>query len=170
MSIDDERFVKFHPNYSVSNHGRIRNDKYDRFIRGTSRCGYKRIVIGGRRMNIHLLVAKYFVENPDDKPFVDHIDHNRSNNHYSNLRYVTRSENGMNRLSFGAVNYKCVSKSGDKYRCMLTIDGNRIGLGTHETPLIAYKCWLRAVNENNILEYQPLAIQNDYKDLILEHH
>ena len=41
----------------------------------------------------HRIVAELFVANPEDKPEVDHIDGNRKNNHYTNLRWVTSKEN-----------------------------------------------------------------------------
>lgn len=46
-----------------------------------------------RTYYLHQLVALLFVENPDGKPEVDHIDGNRLNNAASNLRWVTHQEN-----------------------------------------------------------------------------
>lgn len=44
---------------------------------------------------IHRMVATHFVYNddPQTKTCVDHIDGNKHNNHYTNLEWVTRSEN-----------------------------------------------------------------------------
>jgi len=42
---------------------------------------------------MHRLVAKFFVDNPDNLPQVNHIDGDRSNNHYTNLEWSTCSDN-----------------------------------------------------------------------------
>lgn len=49
--------------------------------------------------SVHRLVAKAFVPNPDNKPFVDHIDTDPSNNRADNLRWVTQHENALNPLT-----------------------------------------------------------------------
>ena len=53
----------------------------------------------GRTYYLHRAVAELFLPNPDNKPEVDHIDTNTSNNDVSNLRWVTRKENMNNPLT-----------------------------------------------------------------------
>lgn len=46
-----------------------------------------------QKMFIHRLVAQAFLENPHNKPIVNHKDSDRGNNLLSNLEWVTDSEN-----------------------------------------------------------------------------
>ena len=45
------------------------------------------------KKDIHKLVALHFVENPFNKPVINHKDHNTFNNYYKNLEWVTIQEN-----------------------------------------------------------------------------
>ena len=58
-----------------------------------------------KKMFVHRLVALTYIPNEDNKPQVDHIDRNKTNNHFSNLRWVTHVENMQNTK---------LSKSGQK--------------------------------------------------------
>jgi hypothetical protein len=62
-----------------------------------NKVGYMRIKLrkgtDGKAHMIARLVASSFVLNPENKPQVNHKDGNTLNNHYSNLEWVTPSEN-----------------------------------------------------------------------------
>lgn len=63
------------------------------------------------RHRIHRLVAEAFIPNPEEKPFVDHIDTDTHNNIVTNLRWVTVSENHLNPLTVA----KRLKKLGDRF-------------------------------------------------------
>lgn len=51
----------------------------------------------------HILVARTFLPNPDNKPVVNHKDLNKLNNFVDNLEWVTFSENAIHALQNGAL-------------------------------------------------------------------
>lgn len=91
--------IKGYPNYQISNLGNVwsvkRQRKLNPFINNR---GYKAINIiaaNGKRKGelIHRLVALAFIDNPEGKPEVNHIDKNKENNNVENLEWVTHGEN-----------------------------------------------------------------------------
>lgn len=95
----------------VSNFGRVwwTSRKYPNghFTYGSdSGKGYLRVGYQGKLYQVHRLVAECFLENPDNKPEVDHIDRNPKNNRVENLRFVTHSENQKNKGKYTIPNAK----------------------------------------------------------------
>ncbi|AXF52527.1 MAG: HNH endonuclease [Caudoviricetes sp.] len=88
--------------YSVTNDGKIYNDKTGRELKGTyARNEYHSVQLTINKklktFMVHRLVAEAFCENPNNYNIVDHIDRNKLNNDSKNLRWVSGSTNALNR-------------------------------------------------------------------------
>ena len=150
-----------YPNYSISNLGNVRNDKTGRILKlSLNTKGYYQVNLcnnsKSKRLIIHRLVGIYFIEKKDEKYEIDHIDRNKINNHYTNLRWVTRSENQQNKSKFKNTisKYKGAYKSGNKWRCM--INHKNVGkkhLGYFDTEEEAGKAYNKFIIENNLGEF-----------------
>ncbi len=112
----------FNGEYEVSSKGRVRRSKiyFDKTINGLhfrhiksqakllrvtqNSHGYNRVFIKGKYHRVARLVATAFVDNPNDRKEVDHINTIRTDDRVENLRWVThntsKSKRGKCVLSF----------------------------------------------------------------------
>ena len=136
---EEWRSVNGYANYQVSNIGRVRNVETEKILKQTmTKLGYCQIGLyreGLRKfLYIHRIVAHAFIENPDNRPCVDHVNHDVSNNTILNLRWVSMSENAMNRTKRQNVSskYKGVSfrKRDNDWHARIMIDGKMKSLGS----------------------------------------
>lgn len=68
---------------------------------GYCRCSVQKLDGTWTSQPVHRLVAKAFIDNPDNKESVNHIDGNRTNNKVENLEWVTAKENVIHSFKFG---------------------------------------------------------------------
>lgn len=79
--------------YSVDTNGVIVNETTGHILVGRVKNGYHLVCINQKYVPVHRIVAMAFCENPDSKPYVNHIDGVKSNNSASNLEWCTHREN-----------------------------------------------------------------------------
>ena len=103
--------------------------------------GYYKTVIKKKDILIHRIIGYAFlgldINNP--KIYIDHIDHNRQNNNWLNLRIVTPQQN-----NFNFSNVKGYSLENNKYRANIKVNGKTIHLGTFEKEEDARNAYLEA--------------------------
>ena len=63
--------------------------------------GYYSVGIKRKTHMVHRLIAKAFLPNPGNKPFVNHLDGNKLNNHVDNLEWCTVQENNLHARQTG---------------------------------------------------------------------
>lgn len=87
-------------NYSISNYGRVRNDKSSRIMKLSKNAqGYPQAYLPspekkkGIQRAVHKLVAEAFIPNPEGLPVVNHMDESQDNNRADNLQWATYQYN-----------------------------------------------------------------------------
>ena len=78
--------------------------------------GYVRCTLNNRFYRKHRIIALQFIENddPENKTQVDHINHVRTDNRINNLRWVSSSENDMNRSIYNGYEAEYVDDISDE--------------------------------------------------------
>ena len=105
-----EDFVKIKgfENYFINKEGQVyfsggrgkRNYRSPGYVKSTlAKNGYYIVHLDGKVYYVHRLLANAFLENPENKKEVDHIDGNPKNNNLDNLRWATPKENSNNSIS-----------------------------------------------------------------------
>lgn len=93
-------------NYEVSNFGKVRNKNTGYILTpAVHHKGYLKAQMKDNTKHvgrfIHRLVAIAFIPNPSNLPQIDHLDNDKTNNHVSNLEWVTGKENHRRKVADG---------------------------------------------------------------------
>ena len=84
-------------NYKITKDGKVWSKRSKIFLKLTLCNGYYFIHLRsngkGKHISINRLVAQTFIPNPDNKPYVNHINCDKTDNRVENLEWVTQKEN-----------------------------------------------------------------------------
>lgn len=123
------------PNHAITRCGKVYSHISKRFLSPSVRGEYLSIGLYHDRKRksfaVHRLVALVYLDNPENKPCVNHIDGDKFNNHVSNLEWCTHSENAIHAVETGlkgqTINhYRSLDESIVKSICSLLQDGFRV--------------------------------------------
>jgi hypothetical protein len=108
-------------------------------------AGYVHFSIDGIRVYGHR-VAVLLVTGAWPDAEVDHIDRNRSNNRWSNLRQAAHSENAHNRAIYrnNSSGLKGIYRNKDRWSASIMAGGKKKHLGTFDTPVLAHLAYCAA--------------------------
>ena len=90
--------------YKVSNLGNVYSYHTKKILKQHSdKYGYRQVVLCFKGKpnckKVHRLVAIAFIDNPNNKPAIDHINGIKNDNKVNNLRWVTNKENSNNPIT-----------------------------------------------------------------------
>ena len=127
------------PDYEVSNTGRVwSHHGRGRWLRpAPTRGGYLCVSLHrdgeGNTLSIHRLVAVEWVQNPHNYPHVNHMDGDKTNNHYTNLEWVTHQQK---------IDHACDTGLYDKLNAPVDCFSAKTGkkLQTYKSITVAARC------------------------------
>ncbi|UNA01616.1 putative HNH endonuclease [Bacillus phage vB_BcgM] len=95
-------------NYEISDTGLVRHIRFDRILSAAipkSKKNYPKVTLSHKGKQkvylLHRLLALTFIDNPDNKPEVNHKDGNKHNFSLDNLEWSTYSENAQHAFDTG---------------------------------------------------------------------
>ena len=141
LNVEVFRSIDGYESYAVSSFGRVKNVITGIILKTRPHSqGYLIVDLRENAIRkthlLHRLVCCAFINNSNNKQFVDHIDNNRTNNHIGNLRFATNKENQQNsKLSSrntSTVKGVYFEKSHKKWRAQIRIDGIKIHIGYYD--------------------------------------
>ena len=113
MSSEEGQVVEFVPllnfeeDYEILNvyPFTLRKKANKRVLSESFRSGYIRVCLNRKSYSLHRLIGLQFLPNPDpiNNDVIDHINHNKTDNHLSNLRWCSSSDNSINKSIYKGI-------------------------------------------------------------------
>ena len=119
--MEEWKQIDEYDNYEVSTEGRVRNRTTGRIMaQNVTNSGYLQVHLSKngkeKQFKVHRLVAIAFIPNPHNKPTVNHINEDKTNNRVENLEWATQKE----QIHHGTFQQRAKEKIRKRVRCIET--------------------------------------------------
>ena len=158
MELENFQDIIGFTNYMINENGEVYSKGRKNLMKIQQPRGYKSVKL--RKDNksycktIHRLLGLQYLPNPNNKPCIDHLNRNKSDNSLSNLRWATYNENAKNRTSkinstsrFTGVR-KTTNNKKNPYRAETTHLGKKYNIGYYKTEEEGYEAYKEFNLEN----------------------
>jgi hypothetical protein len=107
--------------FQISNMSNVKSMNFNRtkkekVMKLTKHNGYLIVNLTGKIFRVHRLIAIAFIPNPDNKPFINHIDCNTLNNDLNNLEWCTHGENQKHAFNVGRARFDGMNENWKKLK------------------------------------------------------
>lgn len=93
------------PNYELNKNAEFRNKNTGLILKHIYTRRYPSVNLynsnGSKSLSIHRLIAEHYIPNPNNYPYVNHIDGNKLNNSITNLEWCTPKQNNDHAITMG---------------------------------------------------------------------
>lgn len=154
--------IGFEGYYQINEYGEVLSLRRNSMMKPSKTAnGYLQVELSvngtSKKFYVHRLVALNYLENPNNYKEINHIDHIKTNNHFSNLEWVTRKDNLEKMSRFYNNGFKTLCKNCNKEIHSSNADNKQY---------CSRECHVNFLNETNVSKRK--VINRPTKEALLE--